>query len=280
MNRPRLSLLTRLLVALAVLAWGADRSSAGAAAQSGKGDKATAPATSGQQTKVTDVAGRVHTIPKRVTQAERQAAADRLKAKAAAAPAAGPQPAAAAAARPHLRSRAPFASTAVPGRAQQAAHPRLLGPDGQLGLQPASDEVRRSAAGVVHQRRQASSSRDCQKYIPVAQPQPSPVGYGGDQRGLLRDRARRVRHLAVPQRDAGDQAAGVQADQRDGSQCRRLQLPGPGDPRPEGQAGAHQVHQQPAHRRGRQSLHSGGHDRHGIRAGTERRRCDAPGDSC
>ncbi len=48
--------------------------------ETAKGQKATP-----QVTKVTDVAGRVHTIPKRITQAERQAAADRLKAKVAAA---------------------------------------------------------------------------------------------------------------------------------------------------------------------------------------------------
>jgi FtsP/CotA-like multicopper oxidase with cupredoxin domain len=76
-----------------------------------------------QQTTVTDVAGRKHVIMKKVTPAERQAAADRLKAKAAAAGLTAPQlaPMAAFPAAPGA-----MAPPDVPGS------PYLVGPNGQL----------------------------------------------------------------------------------------------------------------------------------------------------
>ena len=46
-----------------------------------------------------------------------------------------------------------------------------------------------------------------------------------------------------------------------------VQLPGPADRRPEGPAGAHQVHQQAAHGRRRQPLPAGGHHGDGRRDG-------------
>ncbi len=88
--------------------------------------KAAAPASAqgksgqanGQQTKITDAAGRVHTITKRVTQADRQAAAARLKA---------------------LRTQGGVTASggistfaAIPPPVQGATGEYLIGPNGQL----------------------------------------------------------------------------------------------------------------------------------------------------
>jgi hypothetical protein len=179
MTRPSLSLLTRVLMALLAVSWGS---------------ATRAQATAGQQTKVKDVAGRNHTLEKRVTPAERKAAAERLKAKvrkakekAKAAPEARATPAA-----ERTGSGAGGALALALRELVLAAPPTggyLVGPNKQLvpdysGLtanwaySPILPKFVDPLPGLYI----SGVSPACptgQKYIPVAQAQPSPVGAEG-----------------------------------------------------------------------------------------------------
>jgi FtsP/CotA-like multicopper oxidase with cupredoxin domain len=149
----------------------------------GKGKGGTTP---GQQTQITDAAGRVHTVPTKVTQAQRQAAADRLKAARLAALAARQ---ATAAAQPGVQAAA-AAPVALAGPLALAAPAGgyLVGPNDQLipdysgmvpnwAFSPILTKFKDPLPGLyinnVGMQLPASS-----KYIPVAQARPWPVGCG------------------------------------------------------------------------------------------------------